>query len=103
MIESILNALGQSHELKEEEDIGSCHCYQRKWTLFILNLPRLSKKRYGRSEFCENSPGELAIGTMAGSARLMESSELDPRITGSGNLPNGTTQAALESFSEDDP
>ena len=46
---------------------------------------------------------ELAVGTMAGSARLMESSKLDPKdLRDQVTSPNGTTQAALESFSEDD-
>ena len=39
---------------------------------------------------------------MVGSARLMESSGLDPKdLRDQVTSPNGTTQAALESFSED--
>lgn len=46
---------------------------------------------------------ELALRTVTGAARLMESSELHPKeLRDQVTSPNGTTQAALESFTADE-
>ena len=46
---------------------------------------------------------ELALQTVTGAARLMESSKFHPKeLRDQVTSPNGTTQAALESFSADE-
>ena len=45
---------------------------------------------------------QLAIGTVTGASRLMESSEHPKELRNQVTSPNGTTQAALESFTVDE-
>ena len=46
---------------------------------------------------------QLAIGTVTGASRLMESSKEHPKeLRNQVTSPNGTTQAALESFTVDE-
>ena len=103
MIESILNALGQSHELKEEEDIDRVTAISGSGPAYLFEFTSALEEAGRAIGLPGKLARELAIGTMAGSARLMESSELDPKdLRDQVTSPNGTTQAALESFSEDD-
>jgi len=103
VIESILNALGQSHELKEEEDIDRVTAISGSGPAYLFEFTSALEEAGRAIGLSGKLARELAIGTMAGSARLMESSELDPKqLRDQVTSPNGTTQAALESFSEDD-
>jgi len=103
MIQSILNALGQSHELKEEEDIDRVTAISGSGPAYLFEFTSALEEAGRAIGLSGKLARELAIGTMVGSARLMESSELDPKqLRDQVTSPNGTTQAALESFSEDD-
>ena len=103
MIQSILNALGQSHELKEEEDIDRVTAISGSGPAYLFEFTAALEEAARAIGLSGKLAKELAIGTIAGAARLMESSDLEPKeLRDQVTSPNGTTQAALESFSEDD-
>ena len=102
-IQSILSSLGQTHLLRQEDELdlvtaisGSGPAYLFEFTCALEE----AAKEIGLNALIAK---ELALQTIIGSAKLMENSDFSPEeLRNQVTSPNGTTQAALESFSSDE-
>jgi len=103
LIEKILSALGKSYELREEEDIDRVTAVSGSGPAYLFEFTCALEEAARAIGLSKDLAKELAIGTMSGAARLMESSDFHPEeLRNQVTSPNGTTQAALESFSADE-
>ena len=102
LIHQILSSLGFVQEVKEEGDIDRVTAISGSGPAYVFEFA-CALEEAGKDIGLEPSLArELAFHTIAGAAKLMQESGLHPeelrnRVTS----PNGTTQAALESFSAD--
>ena len=102
IIRNILSALGKIYPMEQESDLdrvtaisGSGPAYVFEFTCALEE----AAKRIGLDSWIAR---ELALQTVFGSAKLMETSVLSPaELREQVTSPNGTTQAALETFSSD--
>ena len=102
-IEAILSSLGSAYELKEEADIDRVTAISGSGPAYLFEFTSALEEAGRSIGLSADLAKKLALGTMAGAARLMECSEFTPKeLRDQVTSPNGTTQAALESFSEDD-
>ena len=102
-IEAVLSSLGSAYELKEEADIDRVTAISGSGPAYLFEFTSALEEAGRSIGLSGDLAKKLALGTMAGAARLMESSEFTPKeLRDQVTSPNGTTQAALESFSEDD-
>ena len=103
LIRRVLSSLGFVREVEEEADIDRVTAISGSGPAYVFEFA-CALEEAGKDIGLE--PGlarELASRTVIGAAKLMEEGDLHPeelrnRVTS----PNGTTQAALESFGEDD-
>jgi pyrroline-5-carboxylate reductase len=103
LIEKILSSLGHAHELKEENDLDRVTAISGSGPAYLFEFTCALEEAGRAIGLSPNLAQELAVKTMTGAARLMESSDLHPReLRDQVTSPNGTTQAALESFSADE-
>ena len=102
LIHQILSSLGFVQEVKQEGDIDRVTAISGSGPAYVFEFA-CALEEAGKDIGLEPSLArELAFHTIAGAAKLMQESGLHPeelrnRVTS----PNGTTQAALESFSAD--
>jgi len=102
IIKSILSSLGQVYELGEEEDLDRITAISGSGPAYVFEFTCALEEAARAIGLSAKSSRALAISTVSGAARLMESSELHPKeLRDQVTSPNGTTQAALESFSSD--
>jgi pyrroline-5-carboxylate reductase len=103
LIRQILSSLGFVQEVKEEGDIDRVTAISGSGPAYVFEFA-CALEEAGKDIGLEPALAmELAARTVIGAAKLMEESGLHPeelrnRVTS----PNGTTQAALESFSADE-
>jgi pyrroline-5-carboxylate reductase len=103
LIEKILSSLGPAFELKEEEDLDRVTAISGSGPAYIFEFTCALEEAARAIGLPNKLAQQLALGTVTGAARLMESSELHPKeLRDQVTSPNGTTQAALESFSADE-
>jgi len=103
LIERILSSLGNAYELREEEDLDRVTAISGSGPAYIFEFTCALEEAARAIGLSRDLAKELAIGTVTGAARLIEESELHPEeLRNQVTSPNGTTQAALESFSADD-
>ena len=98
----VLSSLGKVCEVKEEADIDRVTALSGSGPAYVFEFAcalEEAGKEIGLSPILSS---QLAQQTLIGAAKLIESSDLHPReLRKQVTSPNGTTQAALESFSED--
>jgi len=103
LIRKILSSLGFVQEVREEGDIDRVTAISGSGPAYVFEFA-CALEEAGKDIGLEPALAkELAFHTVIGAAKLMEESGLHPeelrnRVTS----PNGTTQAALESFSADE-
>ena len=103
LIRKILSSLGFVQEVREERDIDRVTAISGSGPAYVFEFA-CALEEAGKDIGLEPELArELAAHTVIGAAKLMEESDLHPeelrnRVTS----PNGTTQAALESFSADE-
>ena len=102
MIEKILSSLGPAYELKEEADLDRVTAISGSGPAYVFEFTCALEEAARAIGLSGKLAKELAQHTITGAARLIESAELHPKeLRDQVTSPNGTTQAALESFSAD--
>ncbi len=103
MIEEILSSLGPAYELGEEADLDRITAISGSGPAYVFEFTCALEEAGRAIGLSGKLSRELALRTVTGAARLMESSELHPKeLRDQVTSPNGTTQAALESFTADE-
>ena len=98
-VERILSALGKVVAVKEEEDIDRVTAISGSGPAYLFEFACALEEAGASIGFDKELARELAIETILGAGRLMARSEHDPEtLRNHVTSPNGTTQAALETF-----
>ena len=99
---SILSSLGQTHLLKKESTLDLVTAISGSGPAYLFEFTCALEEAAKELGLEEHMAKELALQTIIGSAKLMEASPLSPEeLRKQVTSPNGTTQAALDSFSSD--
>ena len=101
-IQNVLSSLGQVREVTNEIDIDRITAISGSGPAYLFEfacaLEQAGKEIGLETELAK----DLALHTIVGAAKLMEQSNNHPEeLRNQVTSPNGTTQAALESFAED--
>lgn len=103
IIGQILSSLGKAHELGEEADLDRVTAISGSGPAYVFEFTSALEEAGRAIGLSRKLAKELALSTVTGAARLMEYSDLPPKeLRDQVTSPNGTTQAALESFSADE-
>ena len=103
LINIILSSLGPAYQLTEEADLDRVTAISGSGPAYVFEFTCALEEAARAIGLSSKLAKELALQTVTGSARLMESSEFHPKeLRDQVTSPNGTTQAALESFSADE-
>lgn len=103
MIHKVLSSLGVVKLVKEEIDIDRVTAISGSGPAYVFEFTCALEEAGRAVGLSDQLSRELALRTVTGAARLMESSELHPKeLRDQVTSPNGTTQAALESFTADE-
>ncbi|OUU27345.1 MAG: pyrroline-5-carboxylate reductase [Verrucomicrobia bacterium TMED44] len=100
---NILSSLGQIYLLHEESDLDRITAISGSGPAYIFEFTCALEEAAKEIGLSPEMAKELAHQTVIGSAKLMEASTFSPEeLRNQVTSPNGTTQAALESFSADE-
>ncbi len=103
IIEKILSSLGSVYELGEEEDLDRITAISGSGPAYVFEFTCALEEAARAIGLSGKLAREFALGTVTGAAQLMQESEMHPQeLRDQVTSPNGTTQAALESFSADE-
>lgn len=101
-IQKILSSLGQIREVIEEIDIDRVTAISGSGPAYIFEFTSALEEAGKEIGLSAKLSRDLALHTVVGAAKLMEKSSFNPEeLRNQVTSPNGTTQAALESFSND--
>jgi pyrroline-5-carboxylate reductase len=102
IIRSILASLGKIYAMQDEKDLDRVTAISGSGPAYIFEFTCALEEAAKSIGLESGIAKELALQTIVGSAKLMETSEFNPEeLRNLVTSPNGTTQAALESFSSD--
>jgi pyrroline-5-carboxylate reductase len=102
-VKRILSALGCAIKVEEERHIDSITAISGSGPAYVFEFACALEAAAESLGFDKECARTLATETVLGAARLMARSELDPEtLRNNVTSPNGTTQAALESFAAED-
>ena len=102
-IQSILSSLGQTHLLRQEDELDLVTAISGSGPAYLFEFTCALEEAAREIGLNAQIAKELALQTIIGSAKLMENSDFSPEeLRNQVTSPNGTTQAALESFSSDE-
>ena len=102
-IQSILSSLGQTHLLRKEDELDMVTAISGSGPAYLFEFTSALEEAAREIGLDAQIAKELALQTIIGSAKLMENSDFSPEeLRNQVTSPNGTTQAALESFSSDE-
>ena len=102
VISKVLSSLGITYLLSEESDIDKVTAISGSGPAYLFEFACALEEAGVGIGLEPKIAKNLAIQTIIGSARLMEASDSHPEeLRNQVTSPNGTTQAALESFSSD--
>ena len=102
-IQSILSSLGQPHLLRQEDELDLVTAISGSGPAYLFEFTCALEEAAREIGLDAQIAKELALQTIIGSAKLMENSDFSPEeLRNQVTSPNGTTQAALESFSSDE-
>jgi len=101
-IHKVLSSLGQVREVVEETDIDRVTAISGSGPAYIFEFTSALEDAGKEIGLSAELARDLALHTVLGAAKLMEKSNFAPEeLRNQVTSPNGTTQAALESFSND--
>ena len=101
-IHKVLSSLGQVREVAEETDIDRVTAISGSGPAYIFEFTSALVEAGKKMGLSAELSRDLALHTVLGAAKLMEKSNFTPEeLRNQVTSPNGTTQAALESFSND--
>ena len=102
-IQSILSSLGKTHSSKQESELDLVTAISGSGPAYLFEFTCALEEAAREIGLDAQIAKELALQTIIGSAKLMENSDFSPEeLRNQVTSPNGTTQAALESFSSDE-
>ena len=102
-IQSILSSLGQTHLLRQADELDLVTAISGSGPAYLFEFTCALEEAAREIGLDAQIAKELALQTIIGSAKLMENSDFSPEeLRNQVTSPNGTTQAALESFSSDE-
>ena len=102
-IEGLLAPLGEVVRLENEGQIDGLTSISGSGPAYVFLFAELLAKAGMGQGIEENQAKKLAIETIYGAAMLMKQSGRDPEtLRKEVTSPNGTTQAAIEAFNEND-
>jgi pyrroline-5-carboxylate reductase len=102
-VKRILSALGVALKVEEERHIDCITAISGSGPAYVFEFACALEAAAESLGFDKERARILAIETVLGAGRLMAHSELDPEtLRNNVTSPNGTTQAALESFAAED-
>ena len=102
LITSVLDSLGESFELENENDIDRITAISGSGPAYLFEFTSALQAAAKEIGLTNELAEKFAIQTILGSSKL-ESSKLSPvELRNQVTSPNGTTQAALESFETSD-
>ena len=102
IIRNILSSLGQTYLLKKESDLDNITAISGSGPAYLFEFTCALEDAAKEIGLNAQMAKELASQTIIGSAKLMENSSFSPEeLREQVTSPNGTTQAALESFLSD--
>lgn len=103
LITSVLDSLGESFELENENDIDRITAISGSGPAYLFEFTSALQAAAREIGLTNELAEKFAIQTILGSSKLLESSKLSPiELRNQVTSPNGTTQAALESFETSD-
>lgn len=103
IIRNILSSLGEIYSLNEETDLDRVTAISGSGPAYLFEFTCALEEAAKEIGLDSNLAKDLALKTIIGAAKLMEVSEYSPEeLRNQVTSPNGTTQAALESFSADE-
>ena len=98
----VLSSLGKVCEVKEEADIDRVTALSGSGPAYVFEFACALEEAGKEIGLSPKLSSQLAQQTLIGAAKLIECSDLHPKeLRNQVTSPNGTTQAALESFSKD--
>lgn len=98
-IQKILSSLGKFEELNEEVDLDRVTAISGSGPAYIFEFTSALQEAGKEIGLSQEKANKFAKQTVIGAAKLMEISNLSPEeLRNQVTSPNGTTQAALESF-----
>lgn len=102
IVTRILSSLGQICEVREEADIDRVTAISGSGPAYVFEFACALEEAALSIGLSPELSLQLAQKTLIGSAKLLESSKMHPKdLRDQVTSPNGTTFAALESFSKD--
>lgn len=102
IIRNILSSLGEAYLLKKESDLDNITAISGSGPAYLFEFTCALEDAAKEIGLNAQMAKELALQTIIGSAKLMENSSFSPEeLREQVTSPNGTTQAALESFLSD--
>ena len=102
-IRDILSSLGKIHLLRQENELDLVTAISGSGPAYLFEFTCALEEAAKEIGLDAEISKELALQTIIGSAKLMENSDFTPEeLRIQVTSPNGTTQAALESFSSDE-
>ena len=100
LISSVLSSLGTALALDSEDDIDKVTAISGSGPAYVFEFACALENAAIEIGMNPSLARKFAMQTIIGSARLMDTSELHPEdLRNQVTSPNGTTQAALDSFS----
>jgi pyrroline-5-carboxylate reductase len=103
IIRSILLSLGEIYPLDQESDLDRVTAISGSGPAYLFEFTCALEEAAKEIGLASDIAKDLAIKTITGAAKLMETSEHSPEeLRNQVTSPNGTTQAALESFAADE-
>lgn len=103
IIEKVLSSLGSVYELREEEDLDRITAISGSGPAYVFEFTCALEEAARAIGLSGKLAREIALGTVTGATHLMQNSQMHPQeLRDQVTSPNGTTQAALESFSADE-
>ncbi|MEJ6620685.1 MAG: pyrroline-5-carboxylate reductase [Opitutae bacterium] len=101
-VQNVLSSLGQVKEVEKEIDIDRVTAISGSGPAYLFEFTCALEEAGKEIGLAPELAKELAFHTIVGAAKLMENSSFQPEeLRNQVTSPNGTTQAALESFSKD--
>jgi pyrroline-5-carboxylate reductase len=97
-----LASLGKIYAMQDEKDLDRVTAISGSGPAYVFEFTCALEEAAKSIGLDSGIARDLALQTIIGSAKLMETSEFSPEeLRNQVTSPNGTTQAALESFSSD--
>ena len=99
LVKKLLSSLGDAHEVNRESDLDLVTAISGSGPAYLFEFACCIEEAGKKLGLDHELAEKLSHGTIIGAAKLMETSDSHPeKLRNEVTSPNGTTQAALESF-----